>query len=112
MTVMTDGTPRVIQGTAFGQADLRIVRIDQHHVHAKAEGDMILIYNQDQPGMIGLLGTILGTHNINIADMTVGRSNIGHHAVMVISVDSRVPRSVLQHIANQDRVFFVKQVKL
>jgi hypothetical protein len=44
--------------------------------------------------------------------MTVGRSNIGHHAVMVISVDSRVPRSVLQHIANQDRVFFVKQVKL
>jgi hypothetical protein len=69
-----------------------------------------------------LLGTILGTHNINIADMTVGRSapcgwqheltHIGHHAVMVISVDSRVPRSVLQHIANQDRVFFVKQVKL
>jgi D-3-phosphoglycerate dehydrogenase len=112
VTVMTDGTPRIIQGTAFGQADLRIVRIDQHHVHAKAEGDMILIYNQDQPGMIGLLGTILGTHNINIADMTVGRSNIGHHAVMVISVDSRVPRSVLQHIANQDRVFFVKQVKL
>ena len=73
---------------------------------------MILIYNQDRPGMIGLLGTILGDHNINIADMTVGRSEIGELAVTMINVDSHVPRDVLQHISNQDRISFVKQVKL
>ena len=112
ITVVTDQAERTIEGTTFGQKDLRIVRIDQHHVNAKPEGYMILIYNQDQPGMIGMLGTILGNHHINISDMTVGRSHIGERAVMVINVDSQAPREVLQHIANQNRIYFVKQVKL
>ena len=102
----------MVEGTAFGKQDLRIVRIDQYHVNAKTEGYMILIYNQDLPGMIGLLGTILGDHNINIANMTVGRAQVGELAVMMINVDSHVPRDVLQHISNQDRISFVKQVKL
>jgi len=112
VTVITDRGSRVVEGTAFGKQDLRIVRIDQYHVNAKTEGYMILIYNQDLPGMIGLLGTILGDHNINIADMTVGRSNVGELAVTMINVDSHVPRDVLQHISNQDQISFVKQVKL
>ncbi|MCZ6680436.1 MAG: phosphoglycerate dehydrogenase [Candidatus Poribacteria bacterium] len=112
ITVITDGGKREIEGTTFGQQDARIVRIDQHHVNVKPEGYMILISNQDQPGMIGLIGTILGHNHINIADMAVGRSRIGEHAVMVINVDSLVPRDVIQHIANQDQIFFVKQVKL
>ena len=112
VTVITDRGSRVVEGTAFGKQDLRIVQIDQYHVNAKTEGYMILIYNQDLPGMIGLLGTILGDHNINIADMTVGRSEIGELAVTMINVDSHVPRDVLQHISNQDRISFVKQVKL
>ena len=112
ITVITDQGERTIEGTAFGQKDLRIVRIDQHYVNAKPEGYTLLIYNLDLPGMIGLLGTILGNHNINISDMAVGRASIGERAVMVINVDSHVPREVLQQIANQDQIDFVKQIKL
>ena len=95
---MTDQGERVIEGTSFGHQEARIVRIDQHHVNVKPGGYMVLLYNQDQPGMIGLVGTILGENNINIADMTVGRSEVGELAVTIINVDSPVPRDVLQHI--------------
>ena len=86
---------------------------DVHETQAMADHTrLILIYNQDQPGMIGLIGTILGNNHINIADMTVGRSHIGELAVTIINIDSAVPHDVLQHISNQDQISFVKQVKL
>ena len=58
------------------------------------------------------MGTILGEHNINIADMTVGRSRLWEVAVTLINVDSPVPRHVLQTIASQKKIDFVKQVFL
>ena len=76
ITVVTDKGETVIEGTAFGRKDIRIVRIDQLHINVRPTGYILLIYNSDQPGMIGIMGTILGEHGINIADMTVGRSRL------------------------------------
>ena len=112
VTVTTDRGDTVLAGTTFGRKDIRIVRINQLHLNATPEGYILLIYNRDQPGMIGLIGTILGEHNINIADMTVGRSRIGEVALTLINVDSLVPRNVLKSIAAQKRIDFVKQVIL
>ena len=112
ITVTTDTGEAVLEGTAFGKKDIRIVRIDQLHINVRPNGYILLIYNSDQPGMIGLMGTILGEHNINIADMTVGRSRLWELAVTLINVDSPVPRHVLQTIASQKKIDFVKQVFL
>ena len=112
ITVVTDKGESVIEGTAFGRKDIRIVRINQLHINVRPTGYILLIYNSDQPGMIGLMGTILGEHNINIADMTVGRSRLWDLAVTLINVDSPVPRHVLQTIASQKKIDFVKQVFL
>lgn len=112
ITVATDKGETVVEGTAFGKRDIRIVRIDQHHINVRPTGYILLIYNSDQPGMIGLMGTILGEHGINIADMTVGRSRLWELAVTLINVDSPVPRHVLQTIASQKKIDFVKQVFL
>ena len=112
ITVVTDKGETVIEGTAFGRKDIRIVRIDQLHINVRPTGYILLIYNSDQPGMIGLMGTILGEHGINIADMTVGRSRLWEIAVTLINVDSPVPRHVLQTIAEQKKIDFVKQVFL
>ena len=112
ITVVTDKGETVIEGTAFGRKDIRIVRIDQLHINVRPTGYILLIYNSDQPGMIGLMGTILGEHGINIADMTVGRSRLWELAVTLINVDSPVPRHVLQTIAEQKKIDFVKQVFL
>lgn len=112
ITVVTDKGETVIEGTAFGRKDIRIVRIDQLHINVRPTGYILLIYNSDQPGMIGIMGTILGEHGINIADMTVGRSRLWELAVTLINVDSPVPRHVLQTIASQKKIDFVKQVFL
>ena len=112
VTVVTDKGETVIEGTAFGRKDIRIVRIDQLHINVRPTGYILLIYNSDQPGMIGVMGTILGEHGINIADMTVGRSRLWELAVTLINVDSPVPRHVLQTIAEQKKIDFVKQVFL
>ena len=112
ITVTTDKGETVIEGTAYGKKDIRIVSIDQLHINVRPTGHILLIYNSDQPGMIGLMGTILGEHNINIADMTVGRSRLSELAVTLINVDSPVPRHVLQMIASQKKIDFVKQVFL
>ena len=112
IAVSTDKGETVIEGTAFGKKDIRIVRIDQLHINVRPMGYILLIYNSDQPGMIGLMGTILGEHGINIADMTVGRSRVSELAVTLINVDSPVPRGVLQMIASQKKIDFVKQVFL
>jgi D-3-phosphoglycerate dehydrogenase len=112
VTVITDRGDTVLAGTTFGRKDIRIVRINQLHLNATPEGYILLIYNRDQPGMIGLIGTILGEHDINIADMTVGRSRIGDVALTLINVDSLVPRNVIKTIAAQKKIDFVKQVIL
>jgi len=112
VTVTTDRGDAVLAGTTFGRKDIRIVRINKLHLNATPEGYILLIYNSDQPGMIGLIGTILGEHDINIADMTVGRSRIGEVALTLINVDSLVPRNVIKTIAAQKKIDFVKQVIL
>ena len=112
VTIRTDKGETVLAGTTFGKKDIRIVRINQLHLNATPEGHILLIYNRDQPGIIGLIGTILGEHKINIADMTVGRSRVEDVAFTLINVDSLVPRDVIQKIAAQDKIAFVKQVIL
>ncbi len=112
ITMTTDRGDSVIEGTAFSRKDIRIVQINQLHINARPEGYILLIYNRDQPGMIGLIGTILGDRGINIADMTVGRSRLGEIAVTLINVDSPVPRDVLQTLTAANQIDLVKQVSL
>ncbi len=112
VTIITDKGETILAGTTFGKKDIRIVRINQLHLNATPDGYILLIYNRDHPGMIGLIGTILGEHDINIADMTVGRSRVEDVALTLINVDSIVPRNVIQKIAAQEKIAFVKQVIL
>lgn len=112
VTVTTDKGDTILAGTTFGRKEIRIVRINQLDLNATPEGHILVIYNRDQPGMIGLIGTILGEHDINIADMTVGRSRLGEYALTLINVDSLVPRSVLKSIAAREKIDSVKQVIL
>ena len=86
------------------------MRIDDIHLHAEPEGHMLVIYNRDQPGMIGMIGTKLGNYDINIADMAVGRKEQENHALMLINVDSKVPRHVVEKITSLPTIMFVKQV--
>ncbi|MSO29829.1 MAG: phosphoglycerate dehydrogenase [Acidobacteria bacterium] len=84
-----------VEGAVFEPHSPRLVLVDGIGVEAPLEGTMILIRNNDQPGVIGEVGTILGTHGVNIANFALGRD--GTRAIGVVSVDetSPIPDAVL-----------------
>lgn len=101
-----------ISATVFGKRDARLIRLDDIEVKAKLEGHMIVLGNKDVPGVVGRLGTLLSEANINIADMALGRKDAGGEAIMVFNIDGAASDEMLQHIAEEDFIHWVKQVKL
>jgi D-3-phosphoglycerate dehydrogenase len=77
-------------------------------VEADLTGHMMYIVNEDAPGFIGRIGTLLGENGINIGTFNLGRRSAGGEAVLLLSVDSAVPADVLE---KAQRLPGVKMVK-
>ena len=88
-----------VAGTLFGRNHLRLVDVDGVEVDAIPQGHVLFVKNDDTPGVVGHLGTVLGERSINIARMTVGRKPGSGRAVMIIEVDSSVPAAVTSAVA-------------
>ncbi|WP_414470478.1 phosphoglycerate dehydrogenase [Methanobacterium sp. ACI-7] len=99
-----------IEGTATKEP--RIVRIDEYWVNVKPKGTMVITRYKDIPGSIGTIGTKLGEHGINIAKMQVGRQEPGGEAVMVLTVDQKVPSEVIDEIRDLEHVYDAVYVQL
>jgi D-3-phosphoglycerate dehydrogenase len=87
----TDAGERWVEGTVFAPNSLRLVSVRGVPVEAPLGGTMLLIGNQDQPGVIGEVGTILGRHGVNIANFALGRGEIGAVGVVNVDEDGRAP---------------------
>ena len=87
-----------VEGAVFDRTAPRLVLVDGIPVEAPLEGTMLVLCNNDQPGVIGDVGTILGRHGINIANFALGRE--GHRAVGVVNIDEPepLPAEVLEEI--------------
>jgi len=85
LTLHTSEGEHWIEGTVFEPNSPRISLIDGVEIEAPLEGTMLVINNDDQPGVIGEVGTILGRHGINIASFALGRGHGG--AVGVVNLD-------------------------
>ena len=81
----TDSGERWVEGTVFEPNSPRLVSVRGIEVEAPLGGTMLIIANDDQPGVIGEVGTILGRHRVNIANFALGRNASG--AVGVVNVD-------------------------
>jgi D-3-phosphoglycerate dehydrogenase / 2-oxoglutarate reductase len=85
-----------VSGTLFGpRMQPRLVEAMGFDFDVVPEKHMLFIRNEDRPGMIGKLGSILGEHGINIGNMAVGRGEPGSRAAMAVTVDEPVPEEVL-----------------
>jgi D-3-phosphoglycerate dehydrogenase len=95
--VLTSEGERWVEGTVFEQSGPRLVLLDGIPIEAPLGGTLLVIRNQDQPGVIGEVGSVLGRHGVNIANFALGRESNG--AVGVVNVDesgaTRVDASVL-----------------
>lgn len=103
-----------IMGTLFGNQEPRIVKINEFLLDAEPKGYMLFIHNEDRPGVVGTLGTLLGRNNVNIAEMTLGRIKKQNKtmALTVINTDQEVAPKVLAEIKKFHPILDVKLVKL
>ena len=98
--VTVGGGDHVLAGTLVGlRHEPRIVMLDDHTLDMRPARHMLVVRNDDRPGMIGLVGTMLGDAGVNIRDMDVGESPEGRAALMVLAVGSPVPSEVLERLA-------------
>ncbi len=94
-----EGGENVVSGTLVGpRHQPRLVEAMGFDMDIVPEKHMLFIRNEDVPGMIGKLGTILGEHGINIGNMAVGRGEPGSRAAMAVTVDEPVPDEVLKEL--------------
>ncbi len=96
VSVKTDAGERSVAGTLFSNSEPRLVELFGIKVEAELTGHMMYIVNEDAPGFIGRIGTLLGENSINIGTFNLGRREAGGEAILLLSVDSRVPASVLE----------------
>ncbi len=89
-----------IAGTLV-RGEARLVMVDDHMVDVPPSRNMILVRNDDSPGMVGVVGTVLGRAGVNIADMALGRSSAGAAALMVIAHDAAVPAGLVDELLAQ-----------
>jgi len=88
-----------LAGTITGRrGDSRIVMVDDHMTDVPPAAHMLVVRNDDRPGMIGVVGTLLGEAGINIADMDVGRAAEAGSALMVIATTEPTPAELLERL--------------
>jgi len=99
LTVVTDELTRSVAGTLFGGDRPRLVDVKGVPMEAELRKHMIYVTNEDKPGLIGGLGTVLGDAGLNIATFQLGRTEAGGDAIALVEVDHAVPDEVLAAVA-------------
>lgn len=107
----TDGTSSVC-GAVFSEHDFRIVQVDDYPVEADPRGHILVLHNDDRPGVVGFIGKVLGDARINIAMMNLSRRKIRGQAISLINVDTRIPQAVLDMLRTNERILDAVQVEL
>jgi D-3-phosphoglycerate dehydrogenase len=112
LRVKAKGTERYFAGTLFSKKDPRIICIDNFKVEIVPEGELLFLYNNDKPGVIGDIGTLLGKNQINIARMHFGRESQGGMAISVVSIDTHASPRIIDQIKKLPNILSVKQIRL
>jgi D-3-phosphoglycerate dehydrogenase len=99
VTAVVGGEEHVVAGTAIGREhEPRLVRALGYEIEIGLDPLMLFVVNDDRPGMIGRLGTLLGEADVNIANMAVSRNRPQEKALMVLTVDSPISAELLARL--------------
>ncbi len=94
LKVSTNEGAHEVLGEIFVDGRPRIMAIDGYEMSLVPEGEMVMIQNDDEPGVIGMVGTILGDHKVNIADFMLSRQK--NKALMTFKLDAPMPGAALK----------------
>ena len=115
VTLTTDKGSYTAGGTVFGNNMPRLIRLDDMRLESYLDGNMLIFVHDDLPGIIGNMGTTLGIHKINIAQMSVGRpieAQPGGQAIGVLNLDSIPTAEATADLASQQGIKSVKSIEL
>lgn len=112
VTVRCKEHERIVSGTLFGKKETRIVRIDDYRLDCIPSGFILVLMNEDVPGIVGHVGTVLAEHNINIAGMALGRLEKGGKALTALNVDEDVEDNVLADLKKLPHILEARVVDL
>ncbi len=111
ITVTTEMRTRSLTGTLFAGKEPRIMEIEGVPIEAALTPYMLFIRNEDKPGMIGALGTLLAQAGQNIADFRLGRVDHGGAAVALVALDDAVPDALFEKIKAIPQITKVARLK-
>jgi D-3-phosphoglycerate dehydrogenase / 2-oxoglutarate reductase len=109
---------RMVEGTVFPDGKPRLLSVDGIYVEAALTGHLVFMKNDDVPGVIGRVGSILGANSINIAGFSLGRPNDPPPdgspvvAIAVVRIDDALPKKVLDELLAMEPVRFSRAVEL
>jgi D-3-phosphoglycerate dehydrogenase len=110
--VVTDKVTRTVTGSVFGGTLLRIIEIDGFNIEVTPLGSVLVIFNDDKPGVIGSVGTVCGRHNINICTMGVGQKPAEQKAMLAVSLDKEPDEKAVEELGKLDFVNEIYVCKL
>jgi D-3-phosphoglycerate dehydrogenase len=102
----------IVSGTIFGKTLPRILRINNFYLEAIPEGNILLITNEDVPGVIGGITSKLGEHRVNISRMQVGQQKEKKQNVIFVATDTPVQDKVLEEVRRVENVFSARRIYL
>ncbi|HXC55858.1 MAG TPA: phosphoglycerate dehydrogenase [Rhizomicrobium sp.] len=98
VTVDLGGTTRRVAGTVFSDGRPRLIQIKDINLDAEFAPNMLYVVNEDKPGFIGKLGTMLGDAQVNIANFNLGRSGPGQDSIALVEIDGPISEKALGEI--------------
>jgi D-3-phosphoglycerate dehydrogenase len=112
LTVVGTEGEHAVCGAMFGESDYRIVRVNGCNVEALPHGHILVLLNEDRPGIIGFIGQVLSEAKINIAGMNLTRQSTDDKAVSLINVDSCIPDETLEELRAHPHIVAANQIIL
>lgn len=110
--VSGEGGELIAGGTLFGNNMPRLFRLGEYRLEAYLDGVLLIFTHDDVPGIIGAVGTIFGRHNVNIAQMAVGRERPGGKAIGVLNLDSLPGQQAIDEVLAHPHICSVKTIEL
>jgi len=109
-----NGTTYIAGGTLFGNNMPRLIRLMEYRLEAYLDGNLMIFTHNDVPGIIGSVGTIFGKHQVNIAQMAVGRAGItpGGNAIGVLNLDGIPAQAAVDEVLQLQSVKSVRFIEL
>lgn len=101
-----------VTGALLGNGEIRITDLDEFPINVPPSNYMLFTLHRDMPGIIGKIGSLLGSFNVNIASMQVGRKIVRGDAVMALSLDDPLPEGLLSEITKVAGIRDAYTVKL